>query len=116
MEDKFCLNQRSLIQEFFGVSVFAAILAWKLLVDNGFLPEDGMIEHMLWALYFLKVYPKQEPVRAAVGGSNGAVDPKFFWKYIWPFVYAIDDLEQIVVSFVATSCFLFNHQILKFLL
>ncbi len=116
MEDKFCLNQRSLIQEFFGVSVFAAILAWKLLVDNDFLPEDGTIEHMLWALYFLKVYPKQEPACAAVGGSNGAVDPKTFRKYIWPFVYAIADLEQIVESFQTTSDFLFNHRILKFLL
>jgi len=33
-------------------------------------------KHLLWSLYFLKVYPKQGPGCSVVGGCTGTVDPK----------------------------------------
>ena len=46
----------------------------------------------------MKVYPKQGLICSIAGGPSGAVDPKTFWKYMWPFIHAIADLEQVVVS------------------
>jgi hypothetical protein len=44
-----------------------------------------------------------EPLRPeceVVGGSDGAIDPKTFRKWVWAFIFAISYLEEEVVSFV----------------
>ncbi len=51
-----------------------AVALWGLLNNVNFPPEGSTILHMLWTLYFFKVYPKQEALCSGVGG--GAVDPK----------------------------------------
>ncbi len=84
-------------RDFFGAGAMVALAAWNLLTVNDFLPEGGTILHFLWALYFMKVYPKQGVACAAAGGSGGAVDPKTFRKFVWPFIYALAELESIVV-------------------
>ena len=53
---------------------------------------------MLWALHFMKNYPKQQGGCASAGGSSGAIDPKTYSKYLWPFIDAIAYLEQHLVS------------------
>jgi hypothetical protein len=46
---------------------------------------------------FLKVYPKQGPGCAAIGGSErGAVDPRTHRKWVWKFIEAIAKLVNIV--------------------
>ena len=60
-------------RELFGTSV--------LVVKT--LPEGGHPKHLLWALHFMKVYPKQSPGCSAVGASAGAVDPKTHRKWVW---------------------------------
>ena len=62
------------------------------------LPEDGRIIHILWALHFMKNYPKQQGGCASAGGSSGAIDPKTYSKYLWPFIDAIAYVEQHLVS------------------
>jgi hypothetical protein len=90
-------------RDFFGVGVHTAIITWTLLLQNNLLPEEALVPHLLWALYFLFCYPKQEEGCAAAGTKEkGAVDPKTWRKYIWPMIYALSDLESVVVSF---SCF-----------
>ena len=86
-------------REFFGAGVVVVMALWNLLVETDLLPEDGQIAHLLWTLYFFKAYPTQNVACSAAGGTRGAIDPKTFRKYIWPFVSAIADLEQVVVSF-----------------
>ena len=79
-----------------------------MLVQCLLLPNDGQILHLLWALFFMKCYPTEEPACAAAGGQRGAVDPKTLRKYIWPFIVAIADLESHVVSnfiFILNLCF-----------
>lgn len=85
-------------REFFGASVGAVEAVWDRLVHHGLLPEKGRPKHLLWALYFLKVYPKQGPGCSVVGGCAGAVDPKTFRKWVWAFIKAIAELEEVVVS------------------
>ena len=85
-------------REFFGTSIGPVMMVWGLLDHHSLLPKKGLPKHMLWALYFLKVYPKQGPGCSVVGASAGAVDPKTFWKWVWAFIVAIAELEEVVVS------------------
>ena len=90
--------ERRGFREFFGTSVEIVCMLWHLLVEHNLLPEGGKLKHLLWTLYFFKVYPKQGPGCAALGGSGGAIDPKTLRKWVWPFSDAIADLHAHVVS------------------
>ena len=90
-------------REFFGTGPFVVAKLWTLMTDHDFIPPDGEITHLMWTLHFLKAYPRQGAVCSTVGGSSGAIDPKTFRKYIWPFIRAMADLEPAVVSI---NCFL----------
>lgn len=94
-----------LFREFFGTSVEAVAIVWDLLARDSLLPEKGRPKHLLWALHFMKAYPKQGPGCSVVGASAGAVDPKTFRKWVWDFIRAIADLEEAVVSnFLFSQC------------
>jgi len=76
-----------------------------LLVQDSLLPDKGHPKHLLWALHFMKAYPKQGPACATVGASSGAVDAKTFRKWVWAFIKAIAELEEVVVSkFIYSQC------------
>jgi hypothetical protein len=66
-----------LFKEYFGVSATVVLVVWNLLDEHDLIPEKGEIKHLLWALVFLMIYPKQGPVCSLVGGTKGAVDPNF---------------------------------------
>ena len=90
-----------LFRSFFGTSIGPTMMAWDLLVHHSLLPEKGRPKHLLWALYFLKVYPKQGQGCSVVG----AVDPKTFRKWVWAFIGAIADLvDEVVSKFFYSQC------------
>ena len=91
VEDRF-------FKEYFGVCPLIVSIVWNLLAQHDLIPEKGEIKYLLWALVFLKVYPKQGLVCSLVGGSNGAVDPKTFRKWVWKFIFNISFLDEVVVS------------------
>ncbi len=80
-------------------------MVWEMLKEGDMLPEKCKPKHLLWTLYFLKCYPKEGPSCAAVGGSEGAIDPKTMWKWVWIVLERICELEDKVVSLFFTSCF-----------
>jgi hypothetical protein len=43
----------------------------------------------------MKVYPKQSPGCLAVGTSAGAVDPKTDRKWVWVFIDAVANLDDV---------------------
>ena len=92
-------TEERLFREFFGTSVRLVNSLREFLVRDRFLPQGGRPQHLLWALYFMKVYPKQGPGCAVVGASQGAVDPKTHRKWVWAFIEAISELVDMVVSF-----------------
>ena len=47
-----------------------------MLVTMDLLPSDGRLEHILWALMFLKLYTGQKTLCSLAGG----VDPETFHK------------------------------------
>ena len=52
------LTEARLFREFFRTSVRVVELLWELVVRDKLRPRGGRPEHLLWALYFMKVYPK----------------------------------------------------------
>jgi hypothetical protein len=95
-------------REYFGLSVHAAINAWDLLHKHDKLDPGSEVTHMLWAMYFLKCYPRTQEGCAAAGGDS-AVDPKTWKKYVWPMIYSLADLEAEVVSNFSFDCCIINH-------
>ena len=93
---------------FFGCGAKIAFSAWNLLIEYILLSEEAAIVHLLWALFFMKVYPTEEPTCDTAGGHGGAIDPKTLCKYIWPIIEGFANLESFVVSF-DFFCILFCH-------
>lgn len=85
-------------REFFGASLLVVETVWKMLEKDSLLPGGCHPKHLLWALHFMKVYPKQAQACAIVGASAGAVDPKTHHNWVWAFIGAIAGLEYDVVS------------------
>ncbi len=81
-------------REMFGCGPFVALALWTLISKEAMLPGSS-ITHMMWALMFLKQYPKEAPLRS-MGGGN---DEKTMRKWKWKMISAIADLEPFVVSF-----------------
>ncbi len=84
--------------EFFGTSLLVVEKIWELLKRDSLFPEGCRPKYLLWALHFMKVYPKQSPGCSAVGASAGAVNPKTHRKWVWAFIDAIANLVNVVVS------------------
>ena len=88
------------------------ILLCELGVQDKLRPRGGRPEHLLWALYLMKVHIKQGPGSWVVGASCGAVQPKTNRKWVWAFIKAIAELIDLVVSiyiivFIGTCLFIF---------
>ena len=77
------MTEKRHFREFFGTSVLAVKKPWELLERDSLLPEGCCPKHLLWALHFMKVYPKQSPAGcSAIGASDGAVDSKTHHKWV----------------------------------
>ena len=82
----------------FGVRIEILLKVWSMLLEDGLRPKKSKPKHLLWTLYFLKVYPREAPGCSAVGGSKGAIDPKTLRKWVWLFIERIAELADEVVS------------------
>ena len=63
-----------------------------------FLPDGAQILHLLWALFFMKVYPTKNTGHAAASHMGHALDPKTSCNAIWPMIHTISDLETYAMS------------------
>jgi hypothetical protein len=99
-KSSFAIEAR-IFRELFGTNLRVVENVWFLLNDLEINPEGGLPKHLLWAFHFMKAYPLQAQGCAAVGGSDGAVDPKTYRKWVWAYIEAISDLELEVVSLLS---------------
>jgi hypothetical protein len=90
---------------FWGMGPSVISKLWIMMANQDIIPQEGEIKHLLWTLHFVKAYPRQSAVWSKVGGSTGAIDPKMFRKYMWPFIHSIANLKTAVVS-LKSFCFL----------
>lgn len=84
--------------ESFGCSLIVCHSLWILLVKTDYLPANGKLNHLLWALMFLKIYGTEKIMCSLAGG----VDKDTFRKWTWLFIEAIASLESSLVRF---ACF-----------
>jgi hypothetical protein len=84
-------------RSFFGSRQDIVEMVWDMLGEGGLRPEKSKPKHLLWALYLLKVYPREGPGCSAVGGSKGAINPR---KWVWLFLECITELAENVVSYL----------------
>ena len=77
----------------FGCSAGSALHLWNLIVHEDALPSGGTLRHMIWTLFFVKVYPTDRTCKIMLGA-----DDKTIRKWVYVFMQAISSLEGIVVS------------------
>ena len=82
----------------FGARIEIVLKVWSMLLEDGLRPEKSKPKHLIWTLYFLKVYPREAPGCSRVGGSKGAIDPKTLRKWVWLLIERIAELADEVVS------------------
>jgi hypothetical protein len=86
---------------FFGVSAEVAVKAWGMMEEHDLLPPTPQFCHYLWALAFMRTYP---PNDMTLSRSLGGSDPKTIYKYIWPFIESLSELDYFVVSWLLHCC------------
>ena len=94
---------------FFGVSTHVVVDAWRLMEEHNLLPVKAELCHLLWALAFMCLYPKNDKALSRLLGNK---DPKTINKYTTPFIESLFELDLYVVS---SSCAVFNFALLAFL-
>ena len=97
-------------REFFGCSAMVAMSVWRRLSRTSQIPFGGEPKHLLWALLFMKVYPKEGVMCKLINVK----DPKTFRGRVKGFIEAIADLESDVVSYSFYFCFVFLYIYLYF--
>jgi hypothetical protein len=64
-------------RKLFGASIGVILHVWHAMEEGGLLPDKSPPKHLLWTLYFLKVYPREVAGCSAFdGGGGGSNDPK----------------------------------------
>ena len=100
-------------RELFEARIGIVLHVWSTMKGGGFLPEKSRPMHLLWTLYFLKVYPREATGCSAIGSGGGAIDPKTLRKWVWLFIERIAELADKVVSiffyFVIVTLFVDSH-------
>ncbi len=74
---------------FFGAQNEIVLKVWSMLGVGSLCPKNSKLKHLLWAFYFLKVYPREGTGCSTVGGSKGAINPKTIQKWVWLFLERI---------------------------
>jgi len=82
----------------FGTMPPQCVWIWNMLNPRDTIGSNAEPSHLLWALYFLRVYPTETNGRSAVAPAVGKVDKKTWRKWTHDFVEAISYLESRVVS------------------
>jgi hypothetical protein len=95
----------------FGACIEIVLKVWLMLGEGGLRPKKSKPKHLLWTLYFLKVYPSEAPGCSAVGGSKGAIDPKTLRKWVWLFIECIAELADDVVSIFVMPTLASSHTV-----
>jgi hypothetical protein len=94
----------------FGCAPVIVLTVWNKLSSADLIPHKGTMTQLLWTLMYCKQYGKWSTMSKLTNGT----DPKTLRKWIYQFLYNIEQLEWSVVSFgvpnslfchVAVHCF-----------
>ena len=95
------MTEEAQFREFFGCGPIVFLKLWNLYEREGVTPDGGTIEHLLWMLFYLKMYPTLGACCSLAGG----VDRNTFTKWTTLFIEAGALLEGCVVSSTIVSLY-----------
>ena len=81
-------------REFFGGNATHILQLWNLLINTGYLPDGGTVDHLLWCLLFCKVYARRKTLCSLAGCKS----KNTYMKWVTKFLDAIANCEPYVVS------------------
>jgi hypothetical protein len=55
------LSEDQHYREFIGCAAEVALITWNKMVHYCLVPDGGEIVHFIWALFLMKLYPKEKP-------------------------------------------------------
>jgi hypothetical protein len=87
-------NGKFVFNQVFGVTPIVCGVTWYLLKNNTELKINIEQVHLLWALYFMKNYVKEEVLRPVFNNH----DKKIIRDRMWYVIEKISSLSSIVVS------------------
>ena len=90
------------VKAHFGLSVVAIAVVWALVV--GVATTLGIKPiHLLWALYFLKVYPTED-LAANLFGTSRETYRKWVWKVIGLLYLHLDPSGKCLIVYIIPIC------------
>ena len=87
-------NGNIIFNSLFGVTPFVCGVTWFLLINNQHINTNIEPVHLLWSLFFMKNYVKEEVLRAQFNNP----DKKIIRDRMWNIIDKISRLSSIVVS------------------
>jgi hypothetical protein len=87
-------NGKQVFNQIYGVTPIVCGVTWYLLKNNTQLNNNIQQVHLLWALYFMKNYNKEEVQRPVFKNF----DKKIIRDRMWHIIEKISSLSSIVVS------------------
>ena len=103
-------NGEIVFNSIYGVTPFVCGVTWYLLKNNTDIKKDIEEVHLLWALYFMKNYSKEEVLRPLFNNP----DKKTIRDKMWFIIDKISSLSSIVVSNffkIYVFCFIISNYI-----
>jgi hypothetical protein len=70
------LTEEQAFRKFVGTTAVVVAKLWSFLLQRDMIPEEGTANHIMWAHFFMSLYPKEGVTCSMVGGLGGAIDPK----------------------------------------
>jgi hypothetical protein len=95
-------NGKFVFNQIYGVTPIICGVTWYLLKNNVDLRNDIEKVHLLWALYFMKNYVKEEVLRPIFNNH----DKKIIRDKMWYIIEKISCLSSIVVSIYMSKYFI----------
>ena len=77
----------------FGASPVVVAILWEKITTMDLAPLNSMPIHLLWSLFFMKIYQTNKVMATFAGASVPT-----FTKWVWDFIFAIAKLRPFLVS------------------
>jgi hypothetical protein len=94
----------------FGVPPIHAYKLWRMIIDNGN-PEKIAPKHLMWALFFLRTYNREEVIATIMG-----VTEKTLRKWIWLVIKKLSSIDTLVSPSVNRAGWLLSMLLLTMLM
>ena len=91
-------TQRQRFCKMFGVLPDVVQRVWYDLLHHNLVPLKSKVDHLFWAMFFLKKYPTDGDIATKFGK-----DPTTLRKWVWTIIFGLQDLKAKQIRFPTTT-------------